>query len=84
MTAEVFECGHGGIDTTHINKKPDRMIPLDVLRTLEKEGAIRKVHDYFYSTSGCAMTIEKAKAFGNEIAEELKKENVDGVILTST
>jgi glycine reductase len=59
-------------------------VPVDAVRQLEKEGAVGKLHDRFYSTTGVASIVEMVRKVGRAIAEELKAEGVSGVILTST
>jgi glycine reductase len=62
------------------------LLPLDVLRDLERENLIGSVAEVFYTTSGNATSIENATRFGRAIAEDVRtriKENV-GVIFTST
>ncbi len=84
LPPENYETIHGGYDPVYANEDPNRVLPLDVLRALEKEGAIGKVHDYFYSTVGTGTAVASAESFGKEIGEKLKADGVDGVILTST
>ena len=57
---------------------------LDAMRDLEKKGVIGKLADWFYTTAGVMTTLENGKKFGRGIAELLKKDGVDAVILTST
>ena len=54
------------------------------MRILEGEGVIGKLHEYFYSTVGNTTAVTSAERFGEEIAKDLLKDEVDGVILTST
>lgn len=79
-----FETAHGGHDPVYANEDPDRVLPVDVLRDLEKEGKIGKLYDYFYSTVGNGTAVASAKAYAHEIGEKLAADNVDAVILTST
>lgn len=79
-----FETAHGGHDPVYANEDPDRVLPVDVLRDLEKEGKIGKLYDYFYSTVGNGTAVASAKAYAHEIGEKLAANNVDAVILTST
>ena len=62
----------------------DRVIPVDILRELEKEGKIGKLHRYFYSTVGNGTAVASSKAYAEEIGKELIADGVDAVILTST
>lgn len=75
---------HGGYDPVYANELPDRIVPLDQLRQLEKEGYIGKVYEFFYSTTGTGTSVENSEKFGREIGKELKVAGVDAVILTST
>ena len=75
---------HGGYDQTYANADPDRVLPIDVLRDLEKEGKIGKLYHVFYSTVGNGTSVANARKFGTEIGSRLKAAHVDGVILTST
>ena len=79
-----WTCIHGGFDNQYIHETPDRQVPLDILRELEREGVIGGVHDFFYSTVGAGAPVHRARAFGQEIAAELKKAGVGAVIFTST
>lgn len=81
---EQFCTIHGGYDPVYANESPDRVVPLDALRKLEKEGRIGKVYDWFYTTTGTGTAVGNSIRFGKEIGKELKEAGVDGVILTST
>jgi glycine reductase len=84
LTSETHQTCHGGYDPVYANEDPDRVLPLDALRILEKEGIIGRLYDYYYVTVGNATSVASAKKFGSEIATELKAGGVNGVILTST
>ena len=84
LNSTNFETAHGGHDPVYANEDPDRVIPVDVLRQMEKEGKIGKLNDYYYSTVGNGTAVASAKKFAEEIAQKLKDQNVDAVILTST
>lgn len=84
LTEADHETAHGGHDPVYANQDPDRVIPVDVLRDLEKEGVIGKLHDYFYSTVGNGTSVASSKKFAAAIAEDLIAAKVDAVILTST
>lgn len=75
---------HGGFDPVYANESPDRVLPLDSLRKMEKDGKIGGVHDWFYTTTGTGTAVGNSIHFGKEIGKELKEAGVDGVILTST
>jgi glycine reductase len=84
MSAQKYESIHGGFDTTAASAEPNRMVPLDVVRELEREGIIGKLYDYLYSTTGNMGPIASFRTFGQEIAAELSKAGVHGIILTAT
>ena len=79
-----YEVSHEGYDSVFIRQDPNRLVPVDVLRDLERKGFIGKLHDKFYSTTGVANIVEVMRKLGEVIAKELKAEGVSGVILTST
>lgn len=84
LTKETYETAHGGYDPVYANDDADRVLPVDVLRQLEKEKAIGSLHNIFYTTVGNGTSIANAKMFAHAIGEELKPEKVDAIILTST
>ena len=84
LTSDAYQTCHGGYDPVYANEDPDRVLPLDAMRDLEKEGAIGKLYDRYYVTVGNATSVANAQKFGREIAEKLIAADVDGVILTST
>lgn len=84
LKGEDYEISHGGYDPQFVRQDPDRLLPLDVMRELEKEGAIGKLHDEFISTSGLANPLSNTRRMGREMAERAKQLGIDAVILTST
>ena len=56
---EDYEVSHGGYDTRFVQDDPDRLVPLDALREMERSGVIGKLHDEFLSTSGRANPLSK-------------------------
>lgn len=84
LTSDGYETAHGGYDPTCANEDSDRVLPVDVLRDMEKEGKIASLHRYFYTTVGNGTAVASSKKFGQEIVKELKEDGVDAVILTST
>lgn len=79
-----YETAHGGYDPSYANENPNRVVPLDVLREMEKAGEIGSIHPYFYSTVGNGTAVASAKKYGTEIGQKLVDDHVDAVILTST
>jgi glycine reductase complex component B subunit gamma len=84
LTKETYETAHGGYDPTYANNDSDRVLPVDVLRDMEKQGKIGSLHKYFYSTVGNGTAVLSSKKFGEEIARKLIADGVQAVILTST
>jgi glycine reductase len=79
-----YEISHGGYDAQFVRQDPDRLVPLDVMRELEKEGAIGELYDEFLSTSGLANPLSNTRRMGREMAEKAKRLGIDAIILTST
>lgn len=84
LTSETYETAHGGYDPTYANTDSDRVLPVDVLREMEREGKIGSLHRYFYTTTGNGTAVASAKKYGEIIARELIADGVQAVILTST
>ena len=84
LTPENGETAHGGYDPVYANQDLDRVLPVDVLREMEKAGEIGSLHDFYYTTVGNGTAVANSKAFATEIAADLKAAGVDAVILTST
>ena len=79
-----YEVTHGGYDNRHIQQDPNRLVPVDVMREMERSGQIGKLHEEFFSTTGNGNPLENSRRMGREMAERLKEAGVDAVILTST
>jgi glycine reductase len=84
LTSETHCTAHGGYDATYADQDADRVLPVDVLRDLEREGVIGKLHNKFYATVGNGTSVANAKRFGAEIVNRLVNDGVTAVILTST
>lgn len=84
LSADSYETAHGGYDPVYANQDPNRVLPLDIVREMEKEGVIGSLHDYFYTTVGNGTAVANAKKYAAEIAQKLVADGVDAVILTST
>ncbi len=79
----AYQTAHGGYDATYANADPNRVLPVDVLRDLEKESKI-ELHEKYYATVGNGTSVGNSKKFGQEIAKRLLADGVQAVILTST
>jgi len=84
LKEEAFDVCHAGYDSTFVKQDPNRLVPVDVMRTLEREKRIGKLYNNFFSTTGVGTTVENARKIGHAIASELRAEGMSGVILTST
>lgn len=84
MPAGRFEGIHGGYDCSWVNEDPNRVVPLDVMRDLEREGRIGGVYRRYFVTCGIGTNVVNAKKIGEGIARELKQEGVQAAIFTST
>jgi betaine reductase len=84
LDPEQFDIVHSGYDTAFANQDPHRLVPLDVMRELEQQGIIGKLHESIHTTGGAHAAVDNATRIGQGIAERLKSAGVHGVILTST
>lgn len=84
LAGKDYEISHGGYDPRFVQEDPNRLVPLDALREMEREGVIGELHNEFLSTSGLANPLSNTRRMGKEMAEKVKREGVDAVILTST
>ena len=84
LTAETYETAHGGYDPVYANADADRVLPVDVLRDMEREGRIGKLHHLYYATVGNGTSVANAKKFAAEYAQKLLEAGVHAVIMTST
>jgi len=84
LTSETYETAHGGHDPVYANEDADRVLPVDVLRDLEKEGKIGELSRYYYATVGNGTSVGSSKGFAEKFSKELIADGVDAVILTST
>jgi glycine reductase len=84
LDADKYDAVHSGYDTVFANRDPNRLVPLDTMRELERDGVIGKLHEFVHSTGGAHAAVENATVIGKDIAQRLKAAGVTGVILTST
>jgi glycine reductase complex component B subunit gamma len=84
LRGENYEISHGGYDPQFVRQDPDRLVPLDVMRELEREGAIGELCNEFFSTSGLANPLSNTRRMGREMADKAKQLGIDAIILTST
>ncbi len=79
-----YEVAHTGYFSVDVLEDPNRLVPVDAFRELIKEGKVGKLYSRFFSTSGNATVAQACADMGKEMGKEIKKQGVNGVILTST
>jgi len=84
LNASNYESIHGGYDRVWANEDPDVVLPLDVMREMEKEGVFGKLYPKVFCTTGTGTAVAHAERFGQEIGQQLKEAGVDAAILTAT
>lgn len=80
---ENTDIAHGGYTPSFAAGNGNRVLPLDAMRRLEREGFIGELDKNIYITVGNSMPVDRAEEFGREIAQSLKDSSVQGAILTS-
>lgn len=84
LTKGKYCTAHGGYDATYADNDADCVLPVDVLRDMEKEGVFKKLYNKFYTTVGNGTAVASSKRFAAEIVDKLVANGVTAVILTST
>jgi glycine reductase len=79
-----FQAMHTGYDTSSVDQDPDRIVPLDAMRGLEKTQRFKKLYDYYFVTTGTGAMPSKMEDLGKGIAADLAGAGVNAVILTAT
>jgi glycine reductase len=79
-----FEAMHTGYDTSTVDQDPDRIVPLDAMRVLEKAQRFKKLHDHYFVTTGTGAMPSKMAEIGAGIADELSSSGINAVLLTAT
>jgi glycine reductase len=84
LSAEDWDCVHRGFYTAIVKQNPNYIVPLHVVRQLERERVIGSVYPWFFSTSGVGTPDSFAKPIGQQMAAELKHAGVDAALLVAT
>jgi betaine reductase len=84
VSPDKFMYIHGGYNTKEADKDPNRGVPVDTLREMEKEGRIKRLMDEVFSTCGNGGSLNEMTRIGQEMARELKQGGATAVILTAT
>jgi betaine reductase len=81
-----WEAVHGGYNVAFMNQNPHYGVPLDALRGLEADGVIGrgKLYPAYYVIPGNQGSPAVMRRVGQEIAGDLRKEGVEGVLLVAT
>ena len=79
-----YEVAHGGYDTAFAREAPDRLIPLDAMRELERRGEIGALLPAYYVTCGNHGILSQMAQHAREIAADLRAQHVDAVLLVAT
>ncbi len=84
LDARDWDCVHRGFHIEMVKENPNYVLPLDVVRELERRGVVGAIHPWFFSTSGVGTPVTNAKRMGAEMAAELKEAGVRAVVLVAT
>ena len=83
LERDKYEVAHQGYDNSFVKEDPNRLVPVDVMRDLEREGIVGKLYDSFLTTVGVMVSTGKSVSLGREIAAYVRTLDVDAVIITS-
>jgi glycine reductase complex component B subunit gamma len=84
LSAADWDCVHRGFYTALVKENPNYILPLHVVRQLEREHVIGRVYPWFFSTSGVGTPDSYAKPIGQQMAAELEQAQVDAALLVAT
>lgn len=84
LSATDWDCVHRGFYTAIVKENPNYILPLQVMRELEREGAIGEIYPWFFSTSGVGTANRESKRMGAEMASELRAAGVTAALLVAT
>lgn len=84
LKAGEWQSVHGGFSTQWANEDPHRILPLDIARELQREGAIGGLREEYLVTAGNGTSVANARRFGVEWAADLRHSGARAAILTAT
>lgn len=84
LSAADWDCVHRGFYTAIVKENPNYILPLHVVRQLEREHVIGRVYPWFFSTSGVGTPDSYARPIGQQMAAELEQAQVDAALLVAT
>ena len=84
LSGDEWESVHRGFFVGITNDEPNYVMPLDVMRQLEDAGGVAEIHPTAISVSGVGTHVSDSIRIGDEMAEYLKGERIDGALLVAT
>ncbi len=84
VSRDRFMYIHGGYNTKDVDEDPNRGVPVDALRDMERDGSIARLVDEVFSTCGNGGALTEMKRIGEEMAHEVKKRGATAVIIPAT
>src|SRR5450756_1990459 len=84
VSSDKFMYIHGGYNTKDVDQDPNRGVPVDALRDMEREGRIKQLVDEVFSTCGNGGALTEMKRIGQEMAREVKRRGATAVIIPAT
>lgn len=75
---------HAGITNVFIKDNPNFAAPLDIMREFEKTGMFSSLSSDLYSTTGVGGATAEMERIGQNMAKDMKSEDIDAVLLVST
>jgi len=79
-----YEVIHSGYDASFALEDPDRLLPVDALRELVRQGEIGSLLGTYYITCGNHGILNQMAKYAKEIAGDLKAQDVGAVLLVAT
>jgi glycine/betaine/sarcosine/D-proline reductase family selenoprotein B len=84
LSPDAYECVHGGFFNLPACQNPHLVVPLDALRSLEREQAFGSLLNVLCSTVGNDQRLADCQRHGQEIGKLLGQREVDGALLVAT
>ena len=84
LSVEHWESVHRGFYTNIVNQNPNYVLPLNILREMENEGAFADIHPWFFSTSGVGTAVGDSERMGAEMAKQFIEARVQACVLVAT
>jgi glycine reductase len=84
LQAGEYDVVHGGYDAAFAREDPNRVLPVDALREMERRGEIGALLDVYYVTCGNHGILRQMAQHAREIAADLRARSVDAVLLVAT